>query len=997
MPKATYIVQRRTRRQQRKNAANNRLLRLGLLLVLLPGLFLFAALLGGVTVATAVTAALSHDLPAYDILVQQQIESVANGSPATVYASGSENVAGQPGQILIHQINDPAATTAPWTTLDQMPSFVVDAVVAANEPSFWEETGFITRSREALALLAGAAQPSGSIVQQLAQTHFVAAGTLQSGPRSLAGFRRTVEQLLLIRQIESAYTKEQILEWYLNTSYYGNLAIGIEAASQIYFDKSAAGLTLGEATLLAAVPRQTAVNPRDDYTAAAAQQTAVLAAMARLEMISPETAVAASQLPTAVAPRANVQPDTIAPHFALAVEEELVRRFGPEQVLRGGLRVTTTLDLALQQQAECVMRAQLNRLGGQSGPALPADELARCPALAYLLASGEDSRSAGDHNAAIVLLDSQTGQIKALAGSHSFWNEAPGTPDQTVTQQHPPGTALHPLIYLTALSQGFSAATMVLDVETDFGEQAPFVPQNRNGRFHGPMRLRDAAGSNFVVPAVQVLSWVGTNKLIDAAHSMGITSLTRGAHPLSDPLNGEGVSLLDMAVVFGVMNNMGVMAGQPRPEAAQQPDLRALDPVTILRVEDGSGALLYEYTQPERREILTPQLAFLMNHILSDRSARCAGYGCPNVLELPDNRPAAVVAGDSSDLAHAWTIGYTPQLVAGVWVGSVGGRTVTGETAAAPIWRALMAWAHENEPVITWERPSTLIERAVCDISGLLPTPVCPTVTELFIPGTEPTLPDTMFREVAVNRETGRLATVYTPPELVENRAYIFYPEAAQSWARQNDIPQPPTEYDSIRANSAASGSVAITAPAPFAAVRGRVTISGTVRSDDVAFYRLAYFAGLQPVNIQTIADNVTEPPEDGVLGVWDTTNLDGLFTLLLTVVGTDGRFQEVTTHVTVDNTPPQIVIVSPLPDAQITAAEPWVTVQAQASDNVAVAEVAFYANDAAEPFAVSGDGRFTARWPMPAPGCYDMRAVAGDLAGNESETAVTVCVTAPE
>jgi len=439
------------------------------------------------------------------------------------------------------------------------------------------------------------------------------------------------------------------------------------------------------------------------------------------------------------------------------------------------------------------------------------------------------------------------------------------------------------------------------------------------------------------------------------------------------------------------------MVGQPRPAAAQQPGFRTLDPVAVVRVEDSSGNVLYDYSEPQQREILSPQLAYLMNDLLSDRNARCAGLGCPTMLELTNNRPAAGKTGTTSDYRDAWTIGYTPELITGVWIGNSDNRpmeNVTGMIGAAPIWQALMNWALQAEPVSTWKRPSNITEIPVCNLSGLLPTPYCPTVSELFIAGTEPTVPDSMYQEFAINRETGRLATIYTPPELMETKVFVIYPEAAAAWAAANNIARPPTEFDSIVTQPDSADEVAITSPSNFAIVRNQVVITGTAQSDNFAFYRLAYFRGLQPDNIQTIADQEIEPQENSTLGTWDVRDLNGLYTLLLTVVREDGSFAEVTTHITIDNTPPLVEIKLPAPDQQIFTDEEWVQIQTEVFDNVLIDRVEFYLDNVGVPFAVSKSAPFMEKWRISGPGCHAFRAVAVDAAGNETEsTAISVCL----
>jgi membrane carboxypeptidase/penicillin-binding protein PbpC len=442
------------------------------------------------------------------------------------------------------------------------------------------------------------------------------------------------------------------------------------------------------------------------------------------------------------------------------------------------------------------------------------------------------------------------------------------------------------------------------------------------------------------------------------------------------------------------------MIGQPVAEEQQRLGFRTLDPVAILRVEDRNGEALYDYSQPQRREILTPQLAFLLNDMLSDRSARCQAFGCPNVLELPNNRPAAAKTGTTNDFRDDWTLGYTPQLVTGVWIGNTDNSPtegVPGSEGAAPVWHAFMSWALQDEPIMTWPMPQGISRATVCSLSGLLPNGNCPTVSEYFIEGTQPHLFDNMVQEFRINRENGRLATIYTPPELVETRLYIIYPERAADWVRENEIEQPPTEYDTISPGQPAPGNATITSPLPFDFVRQTVVISGTARSDNFAYYRLAYFEGLDPVNIQVIADNVTEPRENAVLGAWDTTGLDGLYTLLLTVVRQDGTFDEVNVQLSVDNTAPSAEILFPLQDQIVFTDDDWVTIQAQVNDDISIDRVEFFADGAGVPFGIRTVPPFTEAWSIPGPGCHSFRVRAVDAAGNERDSApVRVCVVEP-
>ena len=997
-------------RQLRRTQRGGRSLRRSGCVVGVVVLALFAAVvMAGLVGVTAVTALLTQDLPDITQLEKLGQDTAATFETSKIYAWGDPKPDGSRDLVLIYEVIDPLGGDRQWLKLEQIPQSVIDATVAIEDKTFWDNPGYdargIGRAFYEFLVLGGGVQGGSSITQQLVKNTLIAPDRRVVGENvGFDDYRRKAEELLLAQQAAQTYSKEQILEWYLNTNFYGNLAYGIEAAARVYFDKSASELTLAEATLLAAIPQSPALNPIDNPDAAKERQTLVLEAMVSAGTITLEQSAAAQFAPVQVSPGIEERFDIIAPHFALYVRQQLEQMFGPEMVLRGGLRVYTTLDLEMQRQAECVARAQVARLSGAVGELLPADERATCPALEFLppLNNADVGVDRNVDNAAVVALDPTTGEIRAMVGSLNYWDKSiDGSFNVAVDGLRQPGSSFKPFTYLTALSQGYTAATLVLDVETDFGTPyngVAYVPQNYGRTFHGPMRLRQALASSYNVPAVQVMSWVGVDKVIRTAHNLGITSLDGGpnAYGLSLTLGGGEVRLLDMAYAFSVMDNMGVMVGQPRPQEEQRLGFRTLDPVAILRVEDSAGNVLYEYDQPQRREIVTPQLAFLMNDMLSDRSARCAAFGCPNALELPDNRPAAVKTGTTNDYRDAWTVGYTPQLVTAVWVGNTDNSpmdTIPGSKGAAPIWHALMSWALQNEVVQTWPQPPGMVERPVCDISGLLPTPLCPTVSEWFIVGTEPVLYDNIYQEFAINRENGRLATINTPPDLIERKIYKVYPEAAADWVRENEIEQPPTEYDTINVPQP-GGDVAILSPRPFGYVHGQVVISGTVNLDGFAYYRLAYFEGLSPTDLRTIADNVTEAVVNGPLGVWDVENLSGLYTLLLTAVRQDGSFEEVSLPITVDNTPPSAEILFPLSNQQIFTDEEWVIVQAQASYDQSNARVVFYSDNAGAPFAISTVPPFTAKWTIRGAGCHSFRVVAVDAAGNETEgTAVPVCL----
>lgn len=1005
-------MHRRYRRQKRKGRGGRVFLRIFAVITLLLGLFIVLTAFGGVAGVTAVYAAFTQDLPDFTEIERIGLDVDSTFETTKIYGWGADkNGDGQRDLVLLYEVIDPLGGDRQWVPLEQIPQHLIEATVAIEDRTFWTNQGFdargIGRAFYEYVLQGGAIQGGSSITQQLVKNNLI------EPERRLVGsevgwddYRRKLEEVILAQQVTQTYSKEQILEWYLNSNFYGNLAYGIEAAAKVYFNKTAAELTLAEAAMLAAIPQSPALNPIDNPVEAKIRQELVLDAMFRDGYITREQTVEAKFTPLTVSSGVETRFDIIAPHYALYVRKQLETMFGPEQVLRGGLRVYTALDLELQGQAECVARAHIARLSNQ--PELPADEAANCAALAFLrpLPASYAGRDHNISNAAVVAIDPRTGEIKAMVGSLNYWNTAiDGAFNVAADGLRQPGSSFKPFTYLTALSKGYTAATMLLDVETDFGTPyngIAYVPQNYDGRFHGPMRLRTALANSYNVPAVQVMSWVGIDAVIRTAHNMGITTLDGGANNfgLSLTLGGGEVKLLDMVYAFSVFANNGVMIGQPVPSLQQRLGYRALDPVAILRVEDRRGTVLYEYNQPQRREIVTPQLAYIMNDILSDRRARCPAFGCPNALELPDNRPAAAKTGTTNDYRDDWIIGYTPQLVVGVWSGNSDNtpmRNLPGSVGAAPIWQAVMSWALQDAPIMTWTRPPGIIERAVCNPSGLLPTPHCPAVTELFVAGTEPNVIDNMYQEFRLNRETGRLATIYTPLELVETKVFMIYPAAAADWVRENEIEQPPVEFDTITGDAAIVGGVAILSPTPFQFVTGLLDIRGNVQTEDFAYYRLAYFKGLTPVDIQVIVDGVGEQKGNETIAAWDVSSLDeGLYTLLLTAFRHDGTFVEASLQITVDNIPPEARILFPLPNQTIFTDETWVVIQAQVTDNLSVARVEFFVDGAQVPFALNTVSPFTEKWRIPGPGCHSFRVVAYDAAGNQTEsTPVRICLVA--
>lgn len=896
------------------------------------------------------------------------------------------------GQRLLYEVIDPRGGDRQWLSLAAIPEDLRNATIAIEDKTFYTNPGYDAEGilRAFINNLRGRPiQGGSSITQQLVKNVLI-----PPGERTQQSYERKFRELVLAAESTRRYSKDQILEWYLNTNFYGNLAYGIDAASLVYFGKHATELSLAESAMLAAIPQYPALNPIDNPEQAKTRQVIVLEAMAREGYITFEQAAQAAAQPLHIQP-AERRFNIAAPHFTFYVLGQLIEKYGADTVYRDGLHVYTTLDLELQDQAECAARTQMLRLSGADPNAVvPVWDGSDCVAAQFLPPLRAADVGVDHHlsNAAVVVLRPATGEVLAMVGSLDYWNEAiDGRFNVAADGLRQPGSSFKVFTYLTAFAQGYTPASMLLDVRTAFPLDTgdSYVPENYDRRFHGPVRMRVALARSYNVPAVQTMSLVGVDNVLRTAHRMGINSLAqdRQHYGLALTLGGGEVTLLDMTYAYSVLANSGVMAGQPVPDNLRRPGYRTLDPVAILRVEDAEGRSLYEYSAPQTQPVVSPPLAYLMNDVLSDVEARWAAFGRDNPLEL--DRPAAAKTGTTNDFVDNWTLGYTPQVAAGVWVGnsdSTPMENVSGLTGAAPIWHAVMTFATRDLPPLGWERPPGVVEMTVCDPSGRLPTAHCPTLArEVFVSGSEPHTFDNVWQVFRINRETGKLATVYTPPELVEERVYAILPPEAADWVREAGLAQPPDEYDALGPGPQ-TGDVLITSPALFDYVKGALPVVGTVKGDNLAFFRLQYGPGLNPAQWTQIGQDRAEQVENGELQVWETSGLAGLYTLQLLAVNQDQSFAQSAVQVTVDNQPPSISLVQPEAGEQFNLArDESVVIQPEVQDNLSLARVEYYVDgvrvkDSTVP-------PFTVRWKISGAGSHTVYARAYDAAGNMAES----------
>ncbi|MDO8672611.1 MAG: transglycosylase domain-containing protein, partial [Dehalococcoidia bacterium] len=860
---------------------------------------------------------------------------------------------------LLYEVFDRDLGRRTTVHLSEIPVYVKDATIATEDATFYENRGININglARAVLQNVGGEGGGGSSITQQLVKNVLI-----PQEERSQRLYSRKIKESILAYELTRRYSKDQILEWYLNEISYGNLSFGIESAAGSYFGKTAKELTLAEAAMLVGIPSAPSyysplVNPKF----AKDRQSDVLDLMVRQGYIDQVQAEAAKAEDLVYA----TQKFTIrAPHFVMYVIDLLEKKYGREMVRRGGLTVRTTIDVALQDQVEWLSRATVKKLA-----------------------------SIDASNAAVVSIKPKTGEILVMLGSVDYFDSSIDGQVNVALADRQPGSSFKPITYITAFMKGYTPSTMILDIPTAFpdGVNPNFVPENNDLKFRGPVSARFALGNSLNIPAVKVLQFAGLTDVLATAHALGITTLTReGVYGLALTLGGGEVRLLDLTYVYSVFANEGVMAGQPVLPEAQRAGMRQLDPVAILKVVDDSGKVLEEYETPQTKEILPPEYVYLLTNVLSDNVARTPTYGSNSPLKLSD-RQAAAKTGTTSDYRDYWTIGYTPELVTGVWVGNADNKPMKKSYSfltAAAIWHDAMEAASDKFPPTPFKERSDIVKVQVCAVSGLLPTPLCPNkVTEVFIKGKEPKGLDNIYQSFRIDKTTGLLATSQTPPGNIEEKVFMVLPPEAADWARRNDIPQPPTEYSPVT-----QGEVIITAPAAGSYVSGKVSISGSARAANFAMYRLEYGEGTSPTLWTQIGSPVSQQITNTVLGQWDTSKLGGLYTLRLRVTDKAGKEQLNAIPVTVDNVPPTIRITQPITGTSISFADPnpdWVNIQVNANDNLGISKVEFYADGQLLGF--SSVDPFNFKW-SPVPGDHIIHVIAYDRARNTT-TSQTVKV----
>lgn len=604
-----------------------------------------------------------------------------------------------------------------FVPLSAVPKHMQQATIAIEDKDFYQHGPIDLRgiARSVISItFRNQVQGGSTITQQLVKN------SLLTPERTIL---RKIKEVLLSFATESLYSKSQILEMYLNQTPYGGTAWGVEAAARTYFGKHAKDLTLSESALLSGLPEApTTFSPFGSHPELAKKRQEEV-----LKSMYEEKYITKAELNKALKEEVhykNLSNNIKAPHFVLYVKDLLIKKYGEKAVEQGGLKVTTSLDLSIQDMAQATVAAEVESL--------------------------KYSRVT---NGASLVTNPATGEILAMVGSHDYFDiERDGNVNVTLALRQP-GSSIKPINYAVGLLNGYTAATPFVDQKVCFPNpgRSPYCPVNYDGKFRGVIQVRQALANSINIPAVKMLKLNGIPAMIATASAMGITTFNdQSRYGLSLTLGGGEVTMLDMATAFGVFANGGYKV--------------LLHP--ILKVTDSKGKVLEEYKPPPSaifgKKILPEGVAFIISDILSDNQARSMAFGTNSPLKI-GNLPVAVKTGTTNDFRDNWTIGYTPSYVVVVWVGNNDNTPmsglVSGITGAAPIWRDIMGNLLTEKPPQPFQRPLNVIQKAVCATSGLIPSKdsPCSTRFEYFIRKTEPIQPEISTQKVWVNKDTGDL------------------------------------------------------------------------------------------------------------------------------------------------------------------------------------------------------------------------------------------------
>lgn len=724
------MVDYRTRRRSRRSvrgSSGGRVKEVFLLSRLLK--YAFFALIAFVIAIPIMFLWISRDLP-------------TPGKLVTAQHKDATRIYDRKGELLYSVYQDENRS---YVKLGDISPKLQEATIAIEDKDFYKNKGFsvtgYARSVVRLLIFRRIAGGGSTITQQLVKNVLLSPEQTPT---------RKIKELILAIQVDQRFKKSEILEMYLNNIPYGGTAVGIEAASQMYFGKKANELDLAEAAFLAGLPQSPSIySPFSGNKYYIDRTEAVLKQMAAQKYITKEEGEAALKK---IEKHTFSQKDTAikAPHFVFYIREMLAKEFGEQAVETGGLQVTTTLDYDLQKKSEEIVEEEIDKLKG------------------YKVSNG-----------AAMVTDPKTGEILTMVGSKDYFSEdIDGNFNAAYTGKRQPGSSLKPIIYATAFEKGYTPSTMLMDVKTEFSDgtdgQPPYSPVNYDGKFRGPVQIRFALGNSLNIPAVKALAMVGVEDAMQKAYDMGIenwepTQQNMRTVGLSLVLGGRETSLHDEMVAYGVFANKGVRQ----------------DLYGITKVTDSKGKKLFEHKKKNGPKVLSEEVAFLISHILLDNNARADAFGTSSFLRVP-GKTVAVKTGTTDEKRDNWTFGYTPSYVVGVWVGNndntpMNSKIASGITGASPIWNKIIAYALKGKPDEQFNVPSNVVAMPIDSFAGGLPQDGQGQRTEYFVKGTEPTAKSAIYKS-----KDGKNYLVIHEEDPISTDGKNRWQQGIDAWIQQN-------------------------------------------------------------------------------------------------------------------------------------------------------------------------------------------------------------------
>jgi len=687
---------------------------------------LLIGIVGGVILIPLLFVWYSRDLP-------------TPGKLVTSKYSDATRLYDRNGELLYSVYQDENRT---YVKLDEIPKYVREGTISIEDKDFYKNGGFSPMGYvRALwnALQGNRLAGASTITQQLVKN------VLLTSERSLP---RKIKELILSIQVANRFSKDQIIEMYLNNIPYGGTAVGVEAAAEQYFGKKAKELDLAESAFLAGLPQLPSL-----YSPFSGNKYYIGRTEAVLKRMVADKYITKDQADKALVEIKNYQftqraANLKAGHFVMYVRNLLADQFGDQMVQTGGLQVTTTLDYKMQSQAEEIVKDQVDGLEK------------------YDVSNG-----------AAMIEDPKTGEILTMVGSKDYFStDIDGNFNVTTQAERQPGSSMKPIIYAKGFEKGYTPSTMLMDVATNFKEtdsEPDYIPVNYDSKYRGPVQVRFALGNSFNVPAVKMLSMVGIKDAMQLAYDMGVKTWQPTDENLKNVgyslvLGGKEVHMIDEMTAYATFANGGVKQ----------------DPVAILKVTDSQGKVLYKAKEHEGKRVLPEDVSYLISHILLDNNARTEEFGSNSFLRVA-GKTVSAKTGTTDEKRDNWTFGYTPSIVVGTWVGNndnspMSQSLASGITGAAPIWHALMVMALKGKPDEEIKKPDNIMALQIDPLTGALPRDGQPARSDFFIKGTQPTTVSPIYQS-----KDGKDYWVFTENDPISVDGKNRWQDGINGWIQQ--------------------------------------------------------------------------------------------------------------------------------------------------------------------------------------------------------------------